>query len=882
MVSCIKSSTVHIGRILALTFFAIFIVNPAIAEEEEKQTLLIEKWLLLGKFEVMPPAFSLQKNIEGEVFKNTNLLDYNYIHFDQLSPEEDKEVKWKAGTYKWETIKTAKSGFAFPGKNNNKDKNELAYLATYINADQWSKVTLEVSSPQMFEVYIDGKKIKTKKSIEDAEGSPGDVEVDLKLKRGKHLLMIKTLKTKNNSADWMVKANLKINDGVPEKAVSVGISPTKTFNIEHLLNGEFINNVSISPDGRLVLLNFSEVTPPDGDKKSWSEVRNLETGKLFHSFRGSKMHNIKWLPIGSALSLETSNGDKGSSVWVYDFKEMIQKKILKNINDFGSFTWSPDGAFIIYTISEDPDDKSDNLKRYEGMPDRWPWWRSRSFLYKMDVFSGATERLTYGHVSTNLHDISPDGTKILFSQSLPNFTERPFSKQFLMEMDLLTYVVDTLWEKNFSGQCQYAPDGEHLLVTGSPALFGKTGINVTGNVIPNDYDTQAYIFDPDTDDVDPITFNFNPSINSASWSKYDDNTIYFLAGDKTYRRIFSYDLNTRYFSEIKTGIDVVNSFSLAKSLPIAVFTGSGISTPKYAAAINLSDGEITTICNPRWQTYNNVEFGETEEWVFTNKNGVDIDGRIYYPPNFDKKKKYPLIVYYYGGTSPTERSFGGRYPKNLFASQGYVVYNLQPSGATGYGQDFSAAHVNNWGITVTDEIIDGTKQFLDAHDFINADKIGCIGASYGGFLTMLLQTRTNIFAAAISHAGISSISSYWGEGYWGYLYSSVASANSFPWNNKKLYIDQSALFNADKINTPLLLLHGSDDTNVPPGESIQLYTALKLLDKPVEYIEIKGQNHQILDYKKRIEWQNTIFAWFDKWLKDQPDWWNEMYPDRNL
>ena len=207
---------------------------------------------------------------------------------------------------------------------------------------------------------------------------------------------------------------------------------------------------------------------------------------------------------------------------------------------------------------------------------------------------------------------------------------------------------------------------------------------------------------------------------------------------------------------------------------------------------------------------------------------------------------------------------------------------LQPSGATGFGQEFSAKHVNDWGITVADEIIQGTKKFLKDFSFIDATKVGCIGASYGGFMTMLLQTKTDIFAAAISHAGISSISSYWGEGYWGYSYSAEASAESFPWNNKELYIEQSPLFSADKINTPLLLLHGSVDTNVPPGESIQLYTALKLLGKPVELIMVEGENHHILTYNKRIEWNNTIFAWFDKWLKNQDQWWKELYPDKNF
>jgi dipeptidyl aminopeptidase/acylaminoacyl peptidase len=147
-------------------------------------------------------------------------------------------------------------------------------------------------------------------------------------------------------------------------------------------------------------------------------------------------------------------------------------------------------------------------------------------------------------------------------------------------------------------------------------------------------------------------------------------------------------------------------------------------------------------------------------------------------------------------------------------------------------------------------------------------------------MTMLLQTRTDIFAAAIAHAGISSISSYWGEGYWGYAYSAIATADSYPWTRRDIYIAQSPLFHADKISTPLLLLHGSADTNVPPGESTQLFTALKILGREVEYIQILDQNHHILTYNKRILWTKTILAWFDRWLKYQPEWWQHLYPNK--
>jgi dipeptidyl aminopeptidase/acylaminoacyl peptidase len=274
---------------------------------------------------------------------------------------------------------------------------------------------------------------------------------------------------------------------------------------------------------------------------------------------------------------------------------------------------------------------------------------------------------------------------------------------------------------------------------------------------------------------------------------------------------------------------------------------------------------------------NGVTLGECKAWNFINSRGDTIYGRYYLPPHFDATKKYPMIVNYYGGCSPTSRNFESRYPHHAYAAQGYVVYVVEPSGAAGFGQEFAARHVNTAGEGPAQDIIEGTKKFCEEHSFVDAKKIGCIGASYGGFMTQYLQTKTDIFAAAISHAGISDHTSYWGEGYWGYNYSEVAMANSYPWANKELYVDRSPLFNADKIHTPLLFLHGTADTNVPVGESIQMYTALKLLQRPTALVVVEGENHHILDYEKRVKWQNTIFAWFAKYLKDDASWWNSMY-----
>lgn len=238
-----------------------------------------------------------------------------------------------------------------------------------------------------------------------------------------------------------------------------------------------------------------------------------------------------------------------------------------------------------------------------------------------------------------------------------------------------------------------------------------------------------------------------------------------------------------------------------------------------------------------------------------------------------------MIVYYYGGCTPTTKQLEFLpYPFQVFAGQGYVVYVVEPSGAIGFGQEFAARHVNTWGQGSADDIIEGTKKFVEEHSFVDGKKIGCIGASYGGFMTQYLQTRTDIFAAAISHAGISNIASYWGGGNWGYSYGQTAQYGSFPWNNPDLYTKQSSLFNADKIHTPLLLLHGTADTNVPTNESQQLFTALRILGRPVSYVQVDGENHYIANYAKRQAWQSTIFAWFAYWLKGQKLWWETLYP----
>jgi len=862
------------------------IIPPSFAKSsettEDKIQIPITTWLKIGPIESNLPMFHDIKNISGKEFDLKSLLKFEQFKINKLLPQEGQRFNWDQSTnFQWSGIEADSEGLDF-SPTSEKDLPQFYYLVTYISANRWTKAKLEVMSHHLFQVYLNGDKITEKTSSEKPKDDtskvePGKATHELKLETGKHLLLVKLLKDPDNRSKWNLKAILHLKESWNQSDLAVNVSPKHNMNIKRLLDGPKIRTASISPDGEIVALSIRQTLPPSDDSESWIELRHVKDGSLLNTYRGGmQISNVQWAPVGKKFSY-TSSSKEGSTLWIVDLDKGISNPILTNIKDMDGHTWAPDGSFIVYSITEKPEPDKTGLKKLEGMPDRLPGWRNRNFLYLVNTISGTRKQLTSGMLSTNLQSISPDSKKILFSRSTEDFMERPYSKTEFFILDLTTMELDSLWTSRWSGHVQWSPDGNRLLVTGGPSMFGEIGINVSQGKIPNDYDTQAYIYDLTTKNVDPITVNFNPSIGQAIWSK-TENCIYFNTTDQSFRHLYCYDLNNKQFEWIDTGVEVLNRIDIAENKPIAVYTGSSAVDHNKAFVLDLKKKTYRILADSEAEDFKHVEFGKVERWTFKNDQNIEIEGRIYYPPDFNPEKKYPCIVYYYGGTTPVTRDFGGRYPKNLYAAQDYVIYVLQPSGATGFGQEFSALHVNDWGIIVTDEIIDGVRKFLAAHRFVDEKRVGCIGASYGGFMTMLLQTRTDMFAAAVAHAGISSISSYWGEGYWGYLYSAIATANSFPWNRKDIYIDQSPLFHADKIKTPLLLLHGSDDTNVPPGESRQLYTALKLLGKEVELIEVEGQNHHILTYNKRIKWTKTILAWFDKWLKDQPQWWEDLYP----
>lgn len=734
----------------------------------------------------------------------------------------------------------------------------MRFLHFSVQTPRYTKARVEVKGLSNYTLFVDGK---------ECAGN------QLKLAPGRCELTIQTLTSKSSRDSFNVNI---VGDNL--QGVTINAASKRPFTIGQQTWGEHYRSVDISPTGKY-LVTISYYTKKDGSVQYTTVLSDLQTGReLLHR---NEYVSLQWLSGKRDVLYYTRKSGQGRELVVYTPNDGKERVLADNLPE-GSFNVSPNEDYLIFDKTEEGKASVNGLKRIEEPDDRQPGWRNRNSLWRYDLKTGIMQRLTYGAASVGLADISADGKKLLLQYMRTTMSKQPMYRTSFLQMDAYTGKVDSLLiDTTFVNRATFSPDGKQLLISASPASFAGIGSEVKPGQIPQGFDYRLYLYDIASKRTTPMLMHFNPSVANYQWNR-GDGMIYFTADDRMGRGLFCLNPKTLKTTKFDLPVTYVQDFTIsntAKSSPRVVFFGQ---TPQrardmYECVLNKEKPTTKHIGSINFdELYKDVAIAPSTSWQFKATRGDSIDGFYLLPPNFDKSKKYPMIVYYYGGCSPSDNLLESWYPFQTFASQGYVVYVLNPSGTTAYGQEFAARHVNTWGKESGDDIIEGVKTFCKEHSFVDSKRVGCIGASYGGFMTEYLQTRTDIFAAAIAHAGISNIASYWGGGYWGYSYGETAQYGSFPWNNPELYVKQSPLFSADKIHTPLLLLHGTADTNVPTNESQQLYTALKILGRDVAYVQVEGENHVITDYHKRLAWLNVIYAWFAKYLQKDSTWWNDL------
>ncbi len=830
------------------------------------ETIDVQKFKYAGPYPVAMPWMADSVDVKGKYFAMDKLLD-SPLSFDKLNA--GKEV----------------TSLAADGKN-------ALHLASFtIQNDSRIKATIAVEGLKQYRLFVDGEQVKVNAGKAETTLMPSTHTVVIKYlttdkKEAQNASVNDKQVASKDEAQTAPKVSVTTSDG---KLLIIGepsAATMRTYNIYDVICAPVYPSVQLSPDGKYVIVHKTWVDR-QGKNHSVNEVRNYQTSRILATLD----ENVKWMPRSGKMYFTQKSAEGKLQLLTINPQTMGREVLAAEIPE-GYFQFTPDEKSLIFSLTTEGREKDKEVYDIKSPDDRQPGWRTRTNLAKFDLASGILQPITFGYHNIYLMDISSDSRYLLVGKIEERLTKRPTTVTSIYRIDLnglqasssqgQGLQVETLVDKGeFVNGAQFSPDGKTLLLSGSPEAFDGIGKNVDEGQIPSMIDTQLYLMSLADKKIRPMTKDFDPNVQDVQWSKADGN-IYFTAEDKDCVHLFQLNPKTGKFTLLKTPEEYIKSFSLASATTEMAFSGQSASNADRLYKMNTKAQKSQLVDDLSARELKSVELGECKAWNYVNSRGDTICCRFYLPPHFDAQKKYPMVVNYYGGCSPTSRQFQSRYPHHVYAAMGYVVLVVNPSGATGFGQKFSARHVDTAGEGVAEDIIGATKAFCNEHGFVNSKKIGCIGASYGGFMTQYLQTKTDLFAAAISHAGISDHTSYWGEGYWGYSYSEVSMANEYPWTNKRLFVDQSPLYNADKIHTPLLFLHGTADNNVPVGESIQLYTALKLLGRPTAMVLVDGQDHHILEYQRRLKWQNTIFAWFAKWLQDDSSWWNEMYGNEKM
>jgi dipeptidyl aminopeptidase/acylaminoacyl peptidase len=260
--------------------------------------------------------------------------------------------------------------------------------------------------------------------------------------------------------------------------------------------------------------------------------------------------------------------------------------------------------------------------------------------------------------------------------------------------------------------------------------------------------------------------------------------------------------------------------------------------------------------------------GRTEVLRWKAPDGLDVEGLLTYPAGYAAGARVPMLVIVHGGpTGVFTQSFigtPGPYPIAAFASQGYAVLRVNPRGSSGYGRKFRYANYRDWGGGDYRDIQSGVDHVIRM-GVADANRLGIMGWSYGGFMTSWVITQTKRYLAASVGAGVTNLMSFTGTAdipafipdYFGGEY----------WDVFDRWREHSAMFNIKGVSTPTLIQHGEEDVRVPIGQGYELYNALSRQNVPVRMVVYPRQPHGIQEPKLMKDAMERNLEWFDRWIR---------------
>lgn len=369
-----------------------------------------------------------------------------------------------------------------------------------------------------------------------------------------------------------------------------------------------------------------------------------------------------------------------------------------------------------------------------------------------------------------------------------------------------------------------------------------------------------------------LTKNYPETVSSIEFSQ-DGKVIYFISPTKATYQYFAITLpkkvkpgSTVFYKPLTTGDHNYKSISHRKELLIG--TRQDMNHASEIFQVSLTDGKQQKISTVNDKLYSVIQKSKVEKrWVKTT-DGKEMLTWVIYPPDFDPSKKYPALLYCQGGPqSAVSQFYSYRWNFQVMAAQGYVVIAPNRRGLPSFGEEWNAEISLDWGGQPIRDYISAVDSIIQ-EPFIDKDRVGAVGASYGGYSVFYLAgVHEGRFKAFISHDGVFDFASMYGSTE--ELFFADHEFGGAPWDEPQAesYSKFSPSVHANNWDTPILIIHGLKDFRVPFGQSQMAFTLAQTKGIPSKLLIFPEENHWVLSPQNSLIWYGEFYSWLDKWLK---------------
>jgi dipeptidyl aminopeptidase/acylaminoacyl peptidase len=642
-----------------------------------------------------------------------------------------------------------------------------------------------------------------------------------------------------------------------------------TLTVEDLARIKTIGEAKISPDGEKVAYTIRSMNLDENRFDTDIYLIKTAGGEESRLTEDGKSRLITWAPDGRKIAFVQGVEDVKRKISTIDLDGKNRRKVheyevsnasLGVLTVGETIQWSPDGSRIAFLATLEPHDKESKIrvidrlkyKSFYGNSDM----RRRHIFVTSPLGNEPPRQLTFGDYDEHSIAWSPNGREIAFVSNRTGKAD--------MNMHLDIYAVNIM-----NGETRRITEsvGAEYYPTWSPdgsmiAYLATTRENTSNESTPED--RHVWVIDRDGDDQRDLTREFDRACGGLlNWTP-NGGRILFTASDRGRVHICSVSPRGGDVVKVLDGDRGHGKVSVAQSGERMVYTYSDPKTPEELYSADLDGGNSVQLTNNN-AFMEEIHLDWPEEFRFKTSDGLDIQGWIYKPMGFDLHRVYPTLLSIKGGPSGM-RGYTFYSGLQLLPAYGYVQIAINYRGSSGYGQAFSDSVVGDMLGGECRDNMEALDHIIKTRSFVDSNRLGVWGGSYGGYLTNWIVTQTSRFKAAVAISSISNLFTQWGA-------SAIPSwveveIGGLPWEKMDLMLRQSPIMQADKVRTPVLFLHGEMDYDTPIVEAEQMFAALKKHGVETVMVRYADDGHGIrMKPVNTLDSMRRVVAWFDKYLK---------------